>query len=60
MRNSRNVNFSYKYCPVQINLDNFMKKITSYLDLMFETSPPIRNKKCEMCKFLDKYDNKNI
>lgn len=58
--NSINVNFSYKYCPVQINLGNFMKKITSYLDLMFETSPPIRNKKCEMCKFLDKYDNKNI
>ncbi len=57
---SLSVNFSHRYCPVKIDLDNFMSKITSYLDLMFDENSPPRNNKCDMCRFLDKYDNCNI
>ena len=53
-----NVNFSFKYCPVKIDLKKFMKDITTYLDVMYEEKPPPRNSYCEMCKFLDKYDEK--
>ena len=54
-----NVNFSHKYCPVKIDLDSFDRTITNYLDIMFNNNPPNRNKSCEMCIFLEKYDSKN-
>ena len=51
-----NIKFSYKFCPVKIELYNFMEKITDYLDILYKDSPPSRSNNCGMCNFLDSYD----
>ena len=44
-----NIKMTHKFCEVQIDLDNFLEKITWYLDIMHQKEPPPPPESCNNC-----------
>ena len=55
-----NIKFSHKFEKVEINIKRFLEKITAYLDMLYEKSPPKPPNECgcHMHKFF--YDEKKL
>jgi len=45
-----NIKLTHKYCEVPIDLDNFMERITWYLDVMHQKDPPPPPEYCKSCR----------
>jgi len=53
--NNIQVNFSFQYCDVAINIENFMDNITKYLDILYSDNPPPPNEYCSNCKGMHEF-----
>ena len=48
-KNKISIDFSFKFVEVKYDMQNFMKLLTSYLDMLHNENPPDHNEDCETC-----------
>ena len=53
LKKSIKVNFSFKFCKVPIDLEGFKNKMTNYMKMLHNKTPPLPPKKCGC--FMHKY-----
>jgi hypothetical protein len=45
------IDFSFKFTEVKYDMQNFMKLLTNYLDILHDKNPPTPDENCETCNY---------
>ena len=45
------IDFSFKFIEVKYDMQNFMKLLTNYLDILHDKNPPTPDENCETCNY---------
>ena len=45
------IDFSFKFTEVKYDMQNFMKLLTNYLDILHDKTPPTPDENCETCNY---------
>ena len=45
------IDFSFKFTEVKYDMQNFMKLLTNYLDVLHDKNPPTPSETCETCNY---------